>query len=746
MEIDDSAHLIDLCEDLAGRDASNWQAVVGTLARLRSDPSYVLGLTITLPADPERGPQHNLPIPDFDETGFFGRRDEVRRIKKAIKGAYPVVSILGDGGIGKTSLALKVAYDLLEEEKPQFDAVVWVTAKATILTTHEIQRISGAIEDSLGLFTSAAHVLGGEVAVKDPVAEVLSYLENFRILLLLDNLETVLDGRLREFLLELPLGSKVVVTSRIGLGIENPVSLNPLAEDESVRLLRALARTRGVAQIQQMSDEHLRSLASRMSGHPTYIRWFVSGVQAGRRPEELFKDNELLLDYCMSNVFEFLGEDARAVLRSMQVLAGARNQAELAFLNECTASQIQSALLGLLTTNFVRMSTQTLGTSLDTVYQLSEFGKQYLDKQHPVESDERTWLLGRHEQLVELGARLAADSTKSPYASDTVSVRGPGDIHVARLLREAILSCRTDPAAALASCAEAQGLAPSYYEAWRVEALVRGVDQDHAGACAAYDRALELAPESPVVQFHFGTFLLREAGDPARGMSLLQIAARSAPDVPRILSEIAWGHSRLGNHGEAIASCAHIAQMREASAAEASSAVQLALSCASLSLHQALTAQASHSKTNRLGFSAPETVELLEATVEFVEAVDVQLLVGTPSDQMALLAQLSERLRPNLDDFLDAKAKEYSRRLTERRRQVDSHDLDRRIGSLKTIVPNNAYGFLKLDSVDYFFHLRDMIDPSDWDNLESGSFCAFEPVPAGPKGPHALRVRALRLG
>ncbi|CAM5328033.1 hypothetical protein SRIMM317S_01582 [Streptomyces rimosus subsp. rimosus] len=41
---------------------------------------------------------------------------------------------------------------------------------------------------------------------------------------------------------------------------------------------------------------------------PLYIRWFVAGVQAGKRPEELFNGNELLLDFCMSNVYQYLNE------------------------------------------------------------------------------------------------------------------------------------------------------------------------------------------------------------------------------------------------------------------------------------------------------------------------------------------------------------------------------------------------------------------------------------------------------
>jgi hypothetical protein len=85
MEVDDSAHLLDMASTLVAGDKRHWSSLSETLARLSKEPAYVLGLTINLPADPVPVPRHNLPIPDFDETGFFGRKEQLRRIKRAIK-------------------------------------------------------------------------------------------------------------------------------------------------------------------------------------------------------------------------------------------------------------------------------------------------------------------------------------------------------------------------------------------------------------------------------------------------------------------------------------------------------------------------------------------------------------------------------------------------------------------------------------------------------------------------------------
>jgi LuxR family glucitol operon transcriptional activator len=729
MDIDDSANLLDLASEIMKLASSHWPTVDETMSRLRADPSYVLGLTVRLPHDPDTGPQHNLPVPDFDETGFFGRHEQLRRIKRAIKGAYPVVSVLGDGGIGKTSIALKAAYDLLEDPAQPFEAIVWVTAKATILTSNEIHRISGAIETSLGLFAHAADELAGGIDGDDPVEEVLAYLETFRVLLILDNLETVLDARLRSFLLDLPMGSKVLITSRIGLGIENPVQLDPLTTDESTRLLRTLARIRNVKQLTSLPQETVTDLATKMGGHPAFIRWFVAGVQSGRRPEELLSNNELLLDFCMSNVYEYLRPDARSVVRSMQVLPGGRNQPELAFLNDFTAASIQSALLELLTTNFVQMSSRPSGQSLDTVYQLSDFGKQYLDKHHPVSHADRERLLAKSRELRDLGLQLSADSTASPYSAETVNVRGIGDVHVARLLRQALRLAASDPNAALKGCQEAQVLAPSYYEAWRVEASVRAVMPDHAGALIAYERALELAPDSPTLHYQFGNFLLNEAGDPQRALEVLQAGARVDDSSPQLTGQIAWAHYCLGGYDRALDTCGHMLGLPDSSQNDMQAAVLVGITSADAGMRHYLSRG-----------RYDQAAELLEAATEFVYRARIDLVRDESFDRLIFLQANADELIQGAEDFIASKARDLQQRLRAREREA-APILVRRIGYLKALVAEKYYGFVRADASDYFVHYRDLVEPQDWELLSDGVACAFEPSETD----RGLRAKNLRV-
>jgi len=309
LEIEDLPSTVDIAKQLVRDAPEHWRTTQDMLARIEADLSSVLGLRVSLPADPVNEPFHNLPTPEFDETGFLGRSAVLRKIKRYVLGSWPAISILGDGGIGKTAIVLKVAYDLLDDPKTDFEAIVWVTAKSQMLTVTEIERISDAIQDSLGMFSEAASQLGGGDAA-DPTEELFEYMATFKVLLILDNLETVSYGRLREFLREIPNGSKVLMTSRIGVFKENDVKLDPLSEEESRSLLMALAHGRNVKLLKELDEEGRRKLVQKLKGHPLYIKWVVSGIQAGRRPSDMTASSQMLLDFCMANGYEQLGRGA----------------------------------------------------------------------------------------------------------------------------------------------------------------------------------------------------------------------------------------------------------------------------------------------------------------------------------------------------------------------------------------------------------------------------------------------------
>src|SRR5215204_3848317 len=157
---------------------------------------------------------NNLPL---QPTPLLGREKEVSEVCDLLRGeATRLLTLTGPGGIGKTRLALQAAADLLDD----FPDGTFFAQLAT-LTEAEL------------FFSAVAETLGVRETGEQPLDESLKdYLQERRLLLLLDNFEQVLGAApaVTQLLAGAP-GLKVLATSRAPLGLygEHVFPVPPLA-------------------------------------------------------------------------------------------------------------------------------------------------------------------------------------------------------------------------------------------------------------------------------------------------------------------------------------------------------------------------------------------------------------------------------------------------------------------------------------------------------------------------------------
>jgi predicted ATPase/DNA-binding SARP family transcriptional activator len=145
---------------------------------------------------------HNLPLAD---TPFVGRQSEMDALANQL--ADPdcrLITLLGPGGIGKTRLALESAFD----QVGLYPDGVYIVPLAAVRSSN---LLAPTIADALGFKFYAA---------ENPETQLINFLREKSLLLLLDNFEQLLDGTgLVLNILHQSPGVKVMVTSRTVLNL-----------------------------------------------------------------------------------------------------------------------------------------------------------------------------------------------------------------------------------------------------------------------------------------------------------------------------------------------------------------------------------------------------------------------------------------------------------------------------------------------------------------------------------------------
>ncbi|WP_146208034.1 hypothetical protein [Azospirillum sp. TSH64] len=535
LHFDDYGRISDLAKHLAKGRVDIWNNLRIMLSHINEDKNYVTRLSIRPLEEPESNILNNLPSPDFDDTGFIGRGDIAEATKQAILGSYPVVTITGEGGLGKSALALKVSYDLLDDPTCPFQAIVWTTAKANKLTPTEIVSIDNAITDSLGIFTAASSFIATNKGA-DPLEQLIKNLAAFEILLIIDNLETILDDNIRNLVRKIPRGSKVLFTSRVSIGaFDFPINLPPFDQKEAQHYFRLTSRVWGLSDYAQASSDRVSDYCRKLQHNPLFIKWFIQAIRSGQRPESILANPRLILEFCLSNVYNHLNDEAKKIMSALVCVGGARSQATLSYLTDMDSSTVQSTLSSLLSSNLITSRPSKQGYEGET-YSLSELATLYLRNYvRPSIEVQRTYLK-RKQQLISAREEVEALLNKNPYDMDNITVHSEGDYVVARILLESISHIKKkDYVGAEDKVNSALDLAPTFFEVRRVEASVAALQQNYVKAQAAYEAAVSLAPTHAPLRLWYGDFLFRCLDEVQAALEQYESGLQHDPGSPHLL-------------------------------------------------------------------------------------------------------------------------------------------------------------------------------------------------------------------
>ncbi len=555
--VEDLPTILSFSESVSISNSTIWSTLRGTLKKIHEDPSYVFSLSI-----PELGIRndrtiHNLPFPEFDDTGFVGRKKETDEIKKLIIGNTRVLSLIGDGGIGKTALAIKVAYDILDlGEKSPFEFIIWTTAKTKTLTTKGIQEIKVDIDNAKKLIARIGSVakIEHQNTVDEDTNEVLAFLESNPTLLIIDNLETILDEDVRIFIREAQERCKIIITSRIGLGeLEFRKNIGGLSELDCMTLITQYARIKQSEILKQLPREKLIESIKLLHFNPLAIKWFVNTIETGIKPDTVLSQTKPLLQFCLSNVYQKLSEQSSTIIKTILSARKGLNDAELIYVTDLSPLQLRSSLNELFTTTFVSRTIEVIEDSREIKYTIPDFAKEYLLTNHQIPLEFVKSVTTKLNKLSTDTESLKYESTRSEFDANNIAIRTPSEIVVAKLLYNALHHSKSDDyEKAFQILEHAKEILPNYSETYRVSAFIKANSGDILGAEREYELGIHCDSDSFRLQYFFAGFLLYQMRDAERAIVLARSVCNEKPDeeVPALL--VARCLSTMGDMEQAL--------------------------------------------------------------------------------------------------------------------------------------------------------------------------------------------------
>lgn len=268
------------------------------------------------------GVHHNLP-PRYGE--FIGREAEVARVLEWVESSrWPLASVEGMGGIGKTSLAIEIAHHCLPGAELKistpFDAVVWTSAQDEADFDLKLEQVLDTI----------AHVLDypylTQLQPDEKTKAIDKLLRHHRALVIVDNFETITDVSLIKFLEKIPEPSLALITSRYRqLRRVWDIPLYGLKDEETLTLIRRHSHRIGLHLVAGADDDTLRRLAAATGNNPKAVELALGlikqkGLAFNTVVDELYEASavvEEVLDYIFAEAWKLLDEQTQRVLMAM---------------------------------------------------------------------------------------------------------------------------------------------------------------------------------------------------------------------------------------------------------------------------------------------------------------------------------------------------------------------------------------------------------------------------------------------
>lgn len=256
-----------------------------------------------------------LPSARGDYVRRTALEDELRSI--LANDRHPVVTLVGRGGIGKTSVALRVLHDFAEQDS-EFEYIFWFSARDIDLLDQgpkavnpQFLRLEDIATDFHTLISSHITVESDEGPL-DLLRECLSDINRLQgaALFVFDNFETVdKPNELYAFLdAAIRLPNKVLITTRSReFKGDYPVTVGGMSHNEFSELVRLTSSRLGISDL--IDRAYQDRLFDESDGHPYVVKVLLGEVATAGRVvtvERVMATKDQILDALFQRTYELM--------------------------------------------------------------------------------------------------------------------------------------------------------------------------------------------------------------------------------------------------------------------------------------------------------------------------------------------------------------------------------------------------------------------------------------------------------
>lgn len=427
--------------------------------QLRGFPSPVRLFQLRHPSLPAEFPPlrtmgvvaHNLP---FLRARFVGRAQERESLARLLAGTG-MVTVVGPGGVGKTRLAVQVAFDVLD----RFGDGAWLVELASASDPGAVPR---AVASVLGVSEAAGGI------AEDLLVDALRAKS---LLLVLDNCEQVLDpvARLAERLLQHCPSLVVLATSREPLDIDGEVvwrleplptvdpaataTTDELAASDAVQLFAARAAlVQPGFVLTEANTADVARIVARLNGLPLAIELAaaalgehtVAGILDGlsdrftllTRGRRTAATRHHTLRAALEWSLDLLPDDERRLFVRLAAFAGTgttQAAVEVCSGDPVTADRVPAQLRHLARSSLLETAPETPDrwTMLESLRELAALELEAVGEAQPLADRHRSWFIDRVERVSEDVGRSGHATVIGELAADHDNIRLALDTAVA---------------------------------------------------------------------------------------------------------------------------------------------------------------------------------------------------------------------------------------------------------------------------------------------------------------------------